>query len=82
MDSSLVIALVNCQGMNDSKKRRDVFHYLRNKKYSAFFLQETHFTDKLEPYILSEWGYKGFFSSHASNARGVGILFNNNLNLR
>ena len=24
-----------------------------------------------------EWGYKGFFSSHTSNSRGIAILFNN-----
>lgn len=82
MDSSLVIASVNCQGMNNSKKRRDVFHYLRNRKYSIFFLQDTHFEEKMEPYILSEWGYEGYFSSHASNARGVGILFNNNFEFK
>lgn len=36
----------------------------------------------MEQYILSEWGYQGFFSSHLSNARGVGILFNNNFEFK
>ena len=82
MDSSLTIASINCQGLNNSKKRRDVFHYLRNRKYSILFLQDTHFEEKMEPYILSEWGYQGYFSSYSSNARGVGILFNNNFEFK
>ena len=82
MESNITIASVNCQGLNNTKKRRDVFHYLRNKKFSVYFLQDTHFENKMEQYILSEWGYQGYFSSHTSNARGVGILFNNNFEFK
>ena len=82
MDSNILIASVNCQGLNNSKKRRDVFHYLRSKKFSVYFLQDTHFEKKMEHQILSEWGYQGFFSSYSSNSRGVGILFNNNFEFK
>ena len=82
MDSSISIVSVNCQGLNNKQKRRDVFHYLRNKQYSVYFLQDTHFEKKLENYILAEWGYDGYFSSYASNARGVAILFNNNFEFK
>ena len=82
MDNSISIVSVNCQGLNNKQKRRDVFHYLRNKKYNIYFLQDTHFEEKTEQYILSEWGYKGFFSSYTSNSRGVGILFNNNFEFK
>ena len=78
MDSNISILSVNCQGLNMSQKRRGVFHFLRNKKHSVYFLQDTHFEESMEKYVLSEWGYQGYFSSYQSNARGVAILFNNN----
>ncbi|MCG8075818.1 MAG: hypothetical protein JAY75_06205, partial [Candidatus Thiodiazotropha taylori] len=50
---------------------------MRSKKFQIYCLQDTHFTDKLEPYIRSEWGGEVIFNSFTSNARGVCILFNN-----
>ena len=82
MDSVITFSSVNCQGLGDFQKRRDVFHCLKNKKYSVYFLQDTHFEPKLENYIKSEWGYDCYFASHSSNARGVAILFNNNFEFK
>ena len=48
------------------------------KKCNIYFLQDTHFEKKLEPYIRAEWGVECIFSSHNSQSRGVAILFNNN----
>ena len=69
-------------GPKQYEKRRDVFHYLRNKNYSICFLQDTHFEEKMEPYIKSEWGYEAYFSSFSSNARGVAIQFHNNFEFK
>lgn len=69
---------MNCWGLADSKKRKDVFNFLKSKKHSFYFIQDTHFTDKLEPYIRSEWGFECFFSSNNTQSRGVAILLNNN----
>ena len=41
-------------------------------------LQDTHFTESLEPYIRAGWGGEIIYSSYTSNARGVCILLNNN----
>ena len=73
---------VNCQGLGNRQKRKDVFHYLRNKKYSIYFLQDTHFEPKIENFISAEWGYESYFSSYSSNSRGVAILFNNNFEFK
>ena len=78
----ITIASMNTQGLNDYKKRRDVFQYLKQKKFSIIFLQDTHFESKLEKQIRSEWGYEIFFSSYTSQARGVAILFNNNFDFQ
>ena len=82
MNSTLKIISVNCQGLGNKQKRRDVFHFLREKKYSIYFLQDTHFDEKLESYVSAEWGYKCFFSSFKTNSRGVAILFNNNFEFK
>ena len=82
MDDNISIMSLNCQGLNNLKKRRDMFHFLRSKKYSIYFVQDTHFEQKMENYILAEWGYQGFFSSYTSNSRGVAILFNNNFEFK
>ena len=78
MGKRVTIVSLNCQGLGDASKRRDVFHYLRAKGASIIYLQDTHFTTKMENYVRSEWGYKCYFASYCSNSRGVAILFNNN----
>ena len=80
MSSNTVkIVSVNCQGLDDPHKRRDVFHYLSKKSYSINLLQDTHFDLKLENCIRAEWGYKCYFASYNSSSRGVAVLFHNNL---
>lgn len=80
MDSSiqLKVLTVNCQGLGDPNKRRDVFKILKTKNYNIYFIQDTHFIQEDENLIQTQWGYKAFFSSYKSNSRGVAILFNNN----
>ena len=77
-DNKVTVISMNCQGLADPRKRRDVFHYLRDKSYSICLLQDTHFDPKLENCIRAEWGYKCYFASYNSSSRGVAILFNNN----
>ena len=64
------------------KKRRDVFHYLRQKRYSIYFLQDTHLDPKLDKYIIAEWGFTSFFCSNNTRSRGVAILFNNDFEFK
>ena len=78
MNSSVKIISMNCHGLADPHKRRDVFHYLRKKSYSIYLLQNTHFDPKIDNCIRAEWGYKCHFASYNSSSRGVAILFNNN----
>lgn len=72
------ISSTNVRGMHDSQKRRDIFHHLRQMKFQIYCLQDTHFTEQLEPYIRAEWGGNILFSSNTSSSRGVCILFNIN----
>ena len=65
----------NVNGLNDSKKWRDVFNYLHSKKYDVIYLQETHSTKKDEILWSTEWGNKIWFDHGVGNSRGVAILF-------
>ena len=65
MDDCVTVVSVNCQGLGNRRKRKDVFHYLRNKNYSIYFLQDTHFEPKMEMFISAVWGYESYFSSYS-----------------
>ena len=75
--TSLKICSFNTRGLNEMKKRRDVFNYLHKRKYDICLLQETHCTKEQENKWQNEWGYKAYFSSYRGNSRGVAILINN-----
>ena len=75
---NLVICSLNVRGLSNEIKRRETFNWLRNKKYSVYFLQEVHSSKEIEKLWLAEWGYRGLFSNLSSSRAGVSILFNNN----
>ena len=70
----------NVKGLGQEFKRRKVFNWLHNSTASIFFLQEIHSTVKDEQIWKAEWGGQNVIFSHGeSNAKGVCILFKNNL---
>lgn len=54
--------------------RGEMFPEINN----IYFLQDTHFSEKDEMLIQSQWGTKSLFNSSRTNSRGVAILLNNN----
>ena len=78
MTEQIILSSLNCQGLGGKDKRKDVLNFLKQKKYSIYCIQDTHFTEKEEKYIRTKWGYECFFSSFNSQSRGVAILLNNN----
>ena len=69
----------NCRrGLSVAAKRRDLFQFVRAKKYNIICLQDVHINSKLEPFIKAEWGNDISFSSYTTTSRGVMILINNN----
>ena len=61
---------VNCQGLGNIEKRKDVYHFLKSQNYNIYCLQDIHFTSEIESSIRSMWGFDCFFSSFSSNSRG------------
>lgn len=77
MDELLHMYSQNCRGLNSVEKRRDLFQYVRQKKYDIICLQDVHLVENMEPFIKSEWGYHLYMSPFRGNQRGVMILINN-----
>ena len=80
--TELKILLLNARDLRDSKKRRDVFQYLRESKCSIYCIQDFHCIQADEQMYENEWDCKAYFSSYASNSRGVAVLLNNILDLK
>ena len=78
----LKIASFNVRGIGNNTKRREVFNWLRSKKFSIYMLQEVHCSENTADLWACEWGYKTLFGCCSSNKAGVSILFNNNFNLQ
>ena len=75
--SVIKIGSMNCRGLaSDKVKRRDIFCRCR-AAYDISILVDTHCAPEKENQWLTEWGYKGHFSSLSSTSRGVAILFKN-----
>ena len=67
----------NRNGINNHRKLKDVFYYLRQQKADIIFLQETHLKFEAERFITSGWGFDCFLLGVNTNKNGVAILFNN-----
>ena len=70
------------RGLRDRLKRREMFDWLRRKKFSIYMLQEVHCSEITIPSWSAEWGYKTIFSCCTSAKGGVAILFNNNFDFQ
>lgn len=71
------ITSVNCRGLHDPMKRKDVLNYLRSHKSSIYCLQDTHCTELDKNSVYAQWGNEMLISQGKSDARGTLTLFNN-----
>lgn len=71
---SFNIVSINARGLNDRKKRRNLFRWLKKNKFDICFVQETYSTKTVENIWKNEWGGRIIFSHGSSHSRGVMIL--------
>ena len=76
---SCAIASFNVNGLRQILKRKNIFHYLKQKQYDIILLQETHSTSADEKQLICEWGEHILFAQGESRKNGVAILFDKNL---
>ena len=75
--SFIKISTMNCRGLHDNAKRKDVMNFLRKEGNQILCLQDTHFTKNEGAIIRAQWGGDHFFSPGRTNARGVSTFFDN-----
>jgi len=57
------IGSLNVRGLGDRLKRREMFDWLRRKKFSIYMLQEVHCSEITIPVWSAEWGYQNFLAA-------------------
>ena len=82
MDNNIKIVSLNCRGLRDLNKRKDVLNNLRDLKANIYCLQDTHFTEADTDTVRVQWGYECIISGNRTDARGVAMLFNSNFEYR
>ena len=75
--SDLKICSVNCRGIGDYRKRKDVFNYLRKLDCNIFLLQDVHCSREKVDSFQNMWGTPVIVAPHTYNSRGVAILTKN-----
>ena len=70
MDSTLSIITMNCRGLGNAQKRKDVLDYLK-LKHDICCLHDTHFISDFEDSIREEWNAGSYVSHNTSSSRGV-----------
>lgn len=65
---------INVRGLNDQKKRRRVFRWIKKNKIDICLLQETYSSPEIENTWSNEWGRKIIFSHGTRHGRGVLLL--------
>ena len=74
------ICSLNCNGIRDAAKRKQVFSWLATKNCNIVFLQETHSIPQDELKWRQDWDGPVFYSHGTSDSRGVAILFKKHVN--
>ena len=77
LGDSVKVLSANCQGLRNLDKRVDVLKYLKETNASIVCLQDTHLLEKDIPSVKQIWS-DCYLHGKKTNARGVGILLNNN----
>ena len=68
------ILSMNARGLNDRKKRRNLFRWVKKNKFDICFVQETYSTREVENIWRNEWGGEILFSHGSCHARRVMVL--------
>ena len=79
MIEKVSILSMNCRGLADPKKRRDVMHFIRHKGFDIIFLQDTHLTTQTTQYFNTLWHGACYHSCFSNRSRGTSILINSSL---
>ena len=75
--TDIQIITLNVRGLNDKKKRQELFYWLRKQDVDIIALHETHLgKDNDEWRWTREWDGQSYWTNVSTNSKGVALLFN------
>lgn len=81
MAYNLSCTTLNVKGLNNARKRRQVFRWLHERRFQVIFLQEVCSSRNLERVRSAEWGGKVVYSHGTKHSSGTLVLFNPSLDV-
>lgn len=81
MNYSFSLMTINVRGLNERKKRRSVFRWIKQNKVDICLIQESYSSPEVENIWSNEWGRKIIFSHGTRHGRGVMILLKPGLDI-
>ena len=79
MAEQLKIISLNCRGLRDKNKRKNLFFWLKNNNFHIILLQETFWTEDIKNEVEKDWGGKMVAEAVPTGARG--LCFGNKKNV-
>lgn len=72
----------NVKGLNNPVKRRKVLSFVKSRRYSIVYVQETHLSSPESQRLFVDWvGFVGV-SSSSSKSRGVATLISQHIQFK
>ncbi len=82
-DIKLSLATINVRGLNDNKKRKTIYQWIRDKRINISCLQETFATKGVIKKFERDWkGHSFHAPSNSNHSRGVSILVHKNFDFK
>lgn len=78
---NLNLMTINIRGLNDRRKRRSVFRWIKKQKIDICLVQESYSSPEIENIWSNEWGRKIIFSHGTRHGRGVLLLIRPGLDI-
>ena len=77
MANKLEIISLNCRGLANRIKRKDLFSKFKEDRLDIILLQDTHWDAQSAQKVNEEWGYEMCCLPFDTRSRGTAILLNN-----
>ena len=74
LQPKLALSSLNVRGINNQKKRKSIFQWLKTRYPGIVLIQETYSSEKDEEQWTSDWGNDIIFAHGTNHSRGVAIL--------
>lgn len=75
LNLNLKVLSLNVRGINEERKRKSLFRWVKRNHVDVLFFQETYCTEKVEQVWKNQWGGNIISSYGTNHSKGVTVLF-------